>query len=338
MTRTSRGLGLAGLALAGVVALTGCNTDAGAAALVGSTSIGTGRLASMVDRTFADPNAEQVVGTKADYQRQALGRLIQSVLVRDAAQRYGVTVTDGEVDQRLKEYADQAGGMDQLVAQAEKAGYAKSDLQDLVRDNLLQEKLGLALTKDQNVPESQLRALYQQHLDEFDRVHAAHILVKDKATAERILAQVKANPSSFAALAKEYSTDTGSAAQGGDLGWAGPSRYVQSFSDAIFKAEPGSYLIVQSQYGWHVVHVIAHQKQTFAQVRDRLRAVVLQQPIQQAMQQVLAAEAKRLGVHVNPRFGRYDASSASVVAGKDTLSKPASGSSSPPAGQTGTTG
>src|SRR5206468_5390861 len=89
--------------------------------------------------------------------------------------------------------------------------------------------------------------------------HSAHILVKDKATADKILAQVRANPSRFAALAAKYSQDTSNKNSGGDLGFAGHGQFVKEFSDAIFAAKPGAFVEVHSQFGWHVVHEIARK-------------------------------------------------------------------------------
>ncbi|WP_370263791.1 SurA N-terminal domain-containing protein, partial [Limnobacter sp.] len=60
-----------------------------------------------------------------------------------------------------------------------------------------------------------------------------------KAEAEKVLAEVKANPAQFAELAKKYSTDPGSASQGGDLGFFGKGAMVPEFEQAVFSQEKG---------------------------------------------------------------------------------------------------
>lgn len=75
-----------------------------------------------------------------------------------------------------------------------------------------------------------------------------------KARAEKVLAQVQANPNQFAALAKEYSQDPGSAKNGGDLGFFGRGAMVKPFEDAAFNLKVGQVSgIVETQYGYHIL-------------------------------------------------------------------------------------
>jgi len=332
LTRIPRRLAAAAaLAVAGGLALSGCTTDPGAAAVVGNTSISVDQLASMVHRAYSNPQAQQALGSKLDFQRSQLSRMVSSAVVRTAAQEHGITVTNGEIDQRLQAYAAQAGGMKALEQQAQRSGFTPGDLRPLVKDVLLQEKLGDQLVADVKVPDSALHDLYEQHIDDYDQVRSAHILVKDKATADKVLAEARKDPASFGALARQYSTDQGSAANGGELGYAGRGQFVPAFSDAIFAAKPGSIIEVHSQYGWHVVHVIDRRTTTFEQAKPDLRRAYLQDQESALEAKVLSATAKRLGVHINPRFGRYDARTNQVVARTDTLSKPLQSSPSPAA-------
>ncbi|MEZ2721377.1 peptidylprolyl isomerase [Paenalcaligenes hominis] len=84
-----------------------------------------------------------------------------------------------------------------------------------------------------------------------------HILLKDEAEAKQLLADIKAKKISFADAAKDKSIDPGSGAQGGDLGWAPNTIYVEEFADAVAKQKKGelSAAPVQSQFGWHILQV-----------------------------------------------------------------------------------
>lgn len=79
----------------------------------------------------------------------------------------------------------------------------------------------------------------------------------DAAAAQlRAISNLSAREAEFAKLAKTESDDTGSGAQGGDLGWATPEAYVSQFSNAIFQGQHKIGDIigpVQTQYGWHVI-------------------------------------------------------------------------------------
>jgi parvulin-like peptidyl-prolyl isomerase len=180
------------------------------------------------------------------------------------------------------------------------------------------------------VSQSELQAAYNAAIDTYDQVHSAHILVKDKATADSILAQVRQDPSQFATLAAKDSIDTSNKDKGGDLGFAGRGQFVSAFSNAIFAAKPGSFIEVHTKFGWHVVHVIAHKVVTLAQATPALKANLLKPTRDQLQAKALATEAKKLGVHVNPRYGRWDAAHGAVIAtnAKTDVSSP----SPPPSG------
>lgn len=81
---------------------------------------------------------------------------------------------------------------------------------------------------------------------------ASHILVKDRALAERIYTELK-NGKNFAELARRYSTCP-SKNQGGDLGWFGPGKMVREFEDAVKKMGYGSISKpVRTQFGFHII-------------------------------------------------------------------------------------
>jgi parvulin-like peptidyl-prolyl isomerase len=193
----------------------------------------------------------------------------------------------------------------------------------------MQQKLGDALAANITVSDADLQAAYEKDIDKYDQVDSAHILVKTKAEADKILSQVRANPASFAALAAKDSLDTGSKTNGGELGLQGHSQFVKPFADAIFAAKPGTFVEVHSQFGWHVVHVIAHKTTSLSEVAPQLKASILGPQRQALVQKELSAVAGRIGVHVNPRFGSWDAKAAKVVAPSDKggLSSPAPSSS-----------
>ena len=80
------------------------------------------------------------------------------------------------------------------------------------------------------VTEEEINAEYENMKKE---IHARHILVKDKKTAEEVIAKLK-DGGDFGELAREYSTEPIAKETGGDLGWFGPGRMVQPFEDAAF--------------------------------------------------------------------------------------------------------
>jgi foldase protein PrsA len=318
-------VGPAAVSLAVVIGVSGCNTSPGAAALVGDHRISTDTLQAEVNRALADPQAEAQLGAdRASFTRTQLGRLIHNRIVATAAAAHHVTVTPADIDTQIASFAQQAGGMAQLLQQAAQGGVPKGELRDFIRFYVMEQKLADALVADVPVSQSDLRAAYQQNIDQYDQVHSAHILVKTKGQAESILAQVRNDPSQFAALAAKFSSDTSNKDSGGDLGFAGRGQFVPEFSDAIFAAKPGSFIVVHSQFGWHVVHVIEHRTVSLAKAAPELKTTLLKDARDRLLATTEQAQAKRLGIHVNPRYGRWDPSKGDVVAigAKQEVSSP----------------
>lgn len=130
-----------------------------------------------------------------------------------------------------------------------------------------------------------LKAYYDQVKERFvtpERRKARHVLIgitKDvgdaaaKKKAEEVLAKANSG-ADFAQLAKDNSTDTGSAQQGGDLGWAERGAFVGPFEDALFAMQPGEIRgPIKTQFGYHVIRldeVEAGHARTFDDVRVEL--------------------------------------------------------------------
>jgi peptidyl-prolyl cis-trans isomerase D len=157
-----------------------------------------------------------------------------------------------------------------------------------------------------------LQAYYDQHRDEFrvpEQVNVRHILIKTplpspdgkvdtkgaeeaRKKAEDVLKQIKAG-GNFAELAKKYSEDPGSAKNGGSLGWIGKGRTVPEFEKAAFSLPKGGTSdLVQSSYGFHIIHVDdkqdAHLK-TLDEVKDQIQSVIKQQKAARAADSLASA-------------------------------------------------
>ncbi|MGA8148653.1 MAG: SurA N-terminal domain-containing protein [Gallionellaceae bacterium] len=123
------------------------------------------------------------------------------------------------------------------------------------------------------VDEAEVKKYYEDHQPEFgiqEQRHAAHILISvspqasdadkqaAKAKAEQVLQQVRQSPGKFADFARQYSQDTGSAANGGDLGMFTRGMMVKPFEDVAFKLKPGEISgLVQSDFGFHIIKLLS---------------------------------------------------------------------------------
>lgn len=137
------------------------------------------------------------------------------------------------------------------LTQFSKFGLTEVQYRSLYMTDLLRKKLYEEVTKD--VPA----------VDE--QVWARHILVADEAQALAIIERIK-NGEDFGKLAAELSTDTGSGAQGGDLGWFGKGAMVAPFEEAAFSLKVGEISApVKSDFGYHIIQVMARQERPFTE-------------------------------------------------------------------------
>ena len=153
-----------------------------------------------------------------------------------------------------------------------------------------------AIASQVKVDPAELRQAYDANAKQYttnEERAASHILVSvkpdasdaEKAAARQkaltLLDKARAKPDAFAELAKANSQDTGSAAQGGDLGSFARGAMVKPFEDAVFAAKVGDIVgPVQTDFGYHVIKVTgvtpAHV-QSFDEVKPRIEADVRRQ-------------------------------------------------------------
>lgn len=157
-----------------------------------------------------------------------------------------------------------------------------------------------ALAARVTVPEGELKAYYEQNKSRFgsaEERRASHILVKAgpgaREKAEKLLAQVKADPAKFGAIAKASSDDPGSAAQQGDLGFFGAGMMVKPFSEAVFNMAADEIRgLVETEFGFHIIRLTGLKPATvkpFEAVRADIERDARQQ--QAAKQFAEAAES-----------------------------------------------
>ncbi|BCH30545.1 peptidylprolyl isomerase [Mesorhizobium sp. L-8-10] len=134
------------------------------------------------------------------------------------------------------------------------------------------------------ITDEEVRARYDKEIaatPPANEVRARHILVKTQEEAQDVVKRLDAGEK-FEDIAKEKSTDTGSGANGGELGYFGAGQMVPEFEKAAFALEVGSYTKepVQSQFGWHVIKVEdkrAQQPPAFEQVKEQFRSLILRE-------------------------------------------------------------
>ena len=212
----------------------------------------------------------------------------------------------------------------------------KGILEQLIQQTMLEQSLGDKITKrDQiavennkrgylsgialqavvgaSVTDAALQAAYDARFKDATaktEYHAVHILVATEDEAKAIKTELDGG-ADFAELAKAKSTDTGSGANGGDLGWFGTGAMVKPFEDAVIAAKVGEVTApVQSDFGWHLIKVMETRiaaAPPLDDVRDELASEIEQKAIETHIKTLTdATTITRPGMEFDPKSLRVE--------------------------------
>ena len=223
---------------------------------------------------------------------QIMPQLVEIEIAKAYAEEQGITVSEDEVNKEIEHLKDQVAqqaqgqdvGREEAFDQAlQQAGITEEQLRQQIREQLPIQKVQERVAGDVGPSQEEVEQFYEQNkAAQFTTPETRctrHILFnKDqKEKAEEVKQQLQ-NGGDFAALAKEYSQDPGSAEQGGDLGCIGRGETVPNFEEAVFGAEQGEIVgPVETDFGYHVIEVTDIQEEATqplseveAQIRDQL--------------------------------------------------------------------
>ena len=205
------------------------------------------------------------------------------------------------------------GVLDQLIQQtALQQSVTPSKMDELVLENNRREyvsNMALVAVVEAAVTDEALQAAYDAKFKDAapqKEYSAAHILVEDEAKANELKKQLDAG-ADFAELAKTNSTDTGSGANGGDLGWFGLGAMVKPFEEAVVAAEVGKVVgPIKSDFGYHLILVkeprIA-EKPPLDALREELSADIQQKAIAAHIKEITdAAKVEKPGEALDPNL------------------------------------
>lgn len=159
---------------------------------------------------------------------------------------------------------------------------------------VLNEEAALQAVGD--IADADLKNYYEQNKARYvtsPRVNVSHIQISvaagasqeerqaAQAQAEAIAERVKADPASFAEVAKEESQDVGTARDGGQLGWVTPGSWPQPLETAVFALQEGQVSdVVEGPGGYHIFlanQVEPEKGETFEEARAKVEEEVRRQ-------------------------------------------------------------
>ncbi|WP_409329197.1 SurA N-terminal domain-containing protein [Trujillonella humicola] len=295
------------LGLTAGLALTGCRTSPNVAAYVGEEQITVAALEREVDQRLADPAAAGTAGDDVGgYTREVLADLVNQRVLAAAAERYGVEVDESDVAERITALL---GGADPEEAYAQLAarGFSREDVDASITQQLVVEEVAYAAGEAEEPDPADLRAQYAALLSSQEPRPLGIITVPDQATADTVVAELEADPSSYPALAGRYQGQTTLP----QVDQIAPAQLPPALAEALLAAPAGTVLSREAPElgGVTVLYVPAFEEVAFA-LGEQARTQA-----QDAGRQLVLEVAGDLDISVNPRFGTYTEGSVVPVEG-----------------------
>ena len=250
------------------------------------------------------PTADTVVAT-VNGENITLGEII---VLREKLPAQYQQLPDDQLFKGLVEQAVQQLALQQSVAE----GKSKRDtLWMLTDERSYMAGKALESVVKAAVTEEAVKAAYDEKYakaPDTTEYHASHILVDSEDKAKELKAKIDAGED-FAELAKANSSDTGSAVNGGDLGWFGPGMMVKPFEDAVVALKPGEVSApVKSDFGWHIIKLAETRvaaKPALDAVRQELESAIQQKVIEEHITKVTGeAKIEKPGEGLDPKLIR----------------------------------
>jgi parvulin-like peptidyl-prolyl isomerase len=273
------------------------NVSSNDVAVVGNDSITRAQFAVLLNqakksyqsqkRAFPKPGTPEYEQLK----QQAMQYLVQRAEFAQKAKDLDVEVTDKQVADRLAQVKKQYfGGNDKRYqAQLKTQGLTEQQVREDIKAQLLSEAIFKKVSSDVKISDADLNAYYKQHKSQYsqpEQRQVAHILVKNKALADKLYSQIKGG-ADFSKLAKQYSQDPGSKAQGGKL-TVSKGQTVAPFDQTAFLMRTGQVSHpVKTEFGYHIIKALGPikpaQTTPFSKVKASIKTQLLQQKRNDAM-------------------------------------------------------
>ena len=213
---------------------------------------------------------------------ETLDAMIANEIIKQEMEKADIKVTQEEMDAEMAVYEKAYGGQEALESAVAATGMT---MEDLTADIEAQVKIEKLLGPEIEITDEAIKTYFEENKESLAQpaqVEASHILVETKEKAAEVAAKL-ADGGDFAELAKEHSTDTATAANGGELGAFGTGEMAAEFEEAAFNmavneiSEP-----VETEYGFHIIKVTSKteaQEATLENSKEQIKETLFSEAL-----------------------------------------------------------
>lgn len=236
-------------------------------------TLSAGSESYLTEKSPQDPSKtmDQVI------KESVLNDLIDMEILKQDAEKLGIKAEDSEIDKELNTVKEQMGGQEAFNEQLKQMGSNEAYYREYFTNLNIMKQYYKVKEKEFKASEDEIKKYYDEHKDEYFTADAAHILVKDVNEANLIKKELSKG-ADFAQIAKEKSTDKGSAEKGGELGEFSNGMMVKEFEDVVKTIKVGEISDpVESQFGFHIIKLNRFENKKLEEVKETIESAVTQQ-------------------------------------------------------------
>jgi len=274
------------------------------------------RAAPMMADVAAISNPGQRAARAAAVRRQTLEHMVDKQLLVQEAAELKVSVSSDEVDKSIEQIKKDYNLTDaQLREELHKQGMSLAAYRQNTKREILRYRIiNIAVGSKVSVSDADVQGYYERHMQAANlQVRASHIFLAipegaDAATTQEkekqalLLLRRAQSGEDFSRLAREYSEDTATRAEGGDLGWFGKDILPKPIEELVFSMKVDEIRgPVRADRGFHVIKLLGRRAQDpkpLSEVRDQIRGQLRQREMERQTKNFLTELRKRILVDI----------------------------------------
>jgi peptidyl-prolyl cis-trans isomerase SurA len=260
----------------------------------------------------------EAAAAKDEVRRGLTNELISELLIRDRADRLGISVTDAEVQDAVGRLKQQYGitSDEQFQESLRSSGLTRAEMEARLRETLITNKVfGRELRTRSEATDSELRERYNREKEEYRRPERAELreIVILKPDAAARMEEARQRATEVAEAARKPGTDfsrlattmseSGTAERGGSLGEVSRGDLVAELDQAVFNAAAGTIVgPIETRSAWHIVRVerrLPSEVPAFESIKEQLRRDASEETFQRDFKAYVESLRKDAFIQVN---------------------------------------
>ena len=241
------------------------------------------------EKQFGEDVMTQVVESGETFEEKLKNDIMEKLIIEKLlfkeAEDMKITVTEEELQEQVDISIESIGGQEQFEEYLEENGLTKEILEENLRKEMLVTKYGEKFNEETKIPEEDAKEYFEANKEELVVIQASHILVETEEEGKEILKKLEEGEE-FASLALIESIDSGSAMDGGNLGYFPKGSLIAEFEDVAFALKPGETSdVVKTEVGYHIIHLV-DRKDSYEALETDLKDLLVRNKYMEKVQRL----------------------------------------------------